>query len=67
MKLESYETFRPSSDIKIIFSAYPNKKMLDDICDAIEGDAVKAVIIINDEKKSEPWLTTWAPNLERIE
>ena len=67
IKLVSHETFSPSSDNKIIFSAYPNKKMLDDISDAINGDTVEAVIIVNDEKKSESWLTKWAPNLQKVD
>ena len=66
MKLESYETFNPSSDTKVIFSAYPNKKMLDAISEVIDRDAVKAVILVNDEKQSEPWLKNWISNLEKI-
>ena len=43
------------------------QKMFDDISASIAKGTVKTVVIINDEKKSEPWLTTWAPNLEKIE
>ena len=67
IKVNSYETFNPSSDVEIIFSAYPNQKMFIEINNAIDGGSVKTVIIINDEKSSEPWLTDWASNLERIE
>ncbi len=67
IKVNSYETFNPSSDVEIIFSAYPNQKMFNEISNAIDGGSVKTVIIINDEKSSEPWLTDWASNLEKIE
>ena len=67
IKFNSYETFNPSSDVEIIFCAYPNQKMFNEISKAIDKGAVKTVIIVNDEKSSEPWLTDWASNLERIE
>lgn len=67
IKVHSFETFSPSSDVEIIFSVYPNQKMISEISKAIEGGTLKTVIIINDENRSEPWLTDWASNLERIE
>ena len=67
IKLESHETFSTSSNVETILTAHPNKKMFDDISASIAKGTVKTVVIINDEKKSEPWLTTWAPNLEKIE
>ena len=68
IKVNSFETFNPSSDVEIIFSVYPNQKMYNEISKAIEGGAIKTVMIINDENKSEePWLTDWGSNLERIE
>jgi len=67
IKVNSYETFNPSSDVDIILCAHPNQKMFGEISKAIDGGAVKTIIIISAEKDSEPWLTDWSSNLEKIE
>jgi hypothetical protein len=68
IKHESYNTFSLSSGKDVIFSAYPNKKMLDNINEALDRDLVKSVIIVHYEKEIEPWLNAWASYLvERIE